>query len=80
MTDITERQKEILTHALGGKQNYRNHFVTGEGSTDHADCCALVELGLMWKSARKDELTGGGDLFHVTDEGRGEVGLVNPND
>ncbi|KWV17183.1 hypothetical protein ATB53_00450 [Xanthomonas translucens] len=64
----------MLRHALGtsdnGKrQSYRNHFVTGEGSTDHPLCMQLVAMGFM---ARRNgnELTGGDDLFTVTDAGR----------
>ncbi len=42
----------ILQHALGLDQYgegvpFRNHFVTGTGSRDYEDCCALVEAGLM---------------------------------
>ena len=47
---ITDRQREILRHALGlnrGVREYRNRFVTGEGSKDFADCEALVAAGLM---------------------------------
>jgi hypothetical protein len=68
----TERQIDILRHALGlnrGKEAYRNHFVTGKGSSDYADCCALVETGLM-VYRKGNELTGGDDLFQVTEAGR----------
>lgn len=47
---ITDRQREILRHTLGlnrGRREYRNRFVTGEGSKDFADCQALVNVGLM---------------------------------
>ena len=64
----------ILRHALGIGDDgcgasYRNHFVTGPGSKDYASCCALVDQGLM---VRRDgsPLTGGDDLFIVTDRGR----------
>lgn len=65
---------EILCHALGldrcGRgHSDRNHFVTGEGSTDHSLCMQATEHGLM---TRRDGsfLTGGDDLFTVTDAGR----------
>ena len=77
------RKLEILQHALGvdrygqGTQ-YRSHFVTGVGSTDHPDCMALYEAGLM---SRRDGATlpfGGDDLFHVTDAGRAYVAEHSP--
>ena len=71
------RQLLILRHAIGlnddgkaGKHGeYRNHFVTGKGSNDYADCMALVASGHMIRRAGS-ELTGGDDLFMVTDAGR----------
>lgn len=72
MSAITERQKHILEHALGlsrSKRAYRNHFVTGHGSTDYADCCALEGAGLMSRLATSD-LTGNMDCFYVTDLGK----------
>ncbi len=60
----------ILQHALGVDQfgrgeQYRSHFVTGEGSDDHADCVALADAGLMTRHAG-NALTGEMDLFRVT--------------
>lgn len=76
------RGLEILQHALGvdqyGRgQRYRNHFVTGKGSVDYDDCAALVELGYM---SRRDgsQLTGGDDLFLVTDAGKTYVTANSP--
>ena len=46
----TARQVGILRHALGWPKMYRNHFVTGEGSDDFADCEALVALGALRKT------------------------------
>jgi hypothetical protein len=65
-------QIHILCHSLGltyGREMYRNHFVTGEGSTDHPDCEALVNMGLMTKQAG-GPLTGGDDAFFVTEAGK----------
>ena len=76
------RGLHILQHSLGvdkhgqGKQ-YRNHFVTGEGSTDHPDCCALVRAGLMTKQ-KGGRLTGGDDAFFVTDAGKQYVADNSP--
>lgn len=67
-------QFSILRHALGigdcgTKPPYRNHFVTGEGSDDHAHCMALVERGLMTRR-NGSALSGGDDVFSVTADGR----------
>ena len=67
----------ILQHALGvgghgDKPAYRNHFVTSPGSTDHAPCVELVAAGLMVQHP-PSALTGGADLFAVTDAGRAYV-------
>ena len=68
------RKIEILRHALGTgddgrRSSYRNHFVTGPGSKDYDDCVALVGAGLMIQRPG-NLLTGGDDLFQVTDAGR----------
>ena len=60
----------ILQHSLGldhygaGRQ-YRNHFVTGEGSDDFPLCRELVAEGLMTERAG-NELSGGSPVFFVT--------------
>ncbi|SOC46256.1 hypothetical protein SAMN05892877_12176 [Rhizobium subbaraonis] len=68
------KQLHILQHSLGLDQYgrgtmYRNRFVTGEGSKDHADCMALVEQGYMSRVANV-ALFGGSDCFTVTEAGR----------
>lgn len=65
---------QILRHSLGLRDDgsgraYRNHFVTGEGSTDYPHCMSLVEQGFMVRK-RGSPLSGGDDIFHVTDSGR----------
>ncbi len=67
----------ILRHALGvgdggTERSYRNHFVTGEGGADHQHCMALVARGYMVRRANHP-LTGGSDLFNVTQAGREAV-------
>lgn len=67
----------ILQHALGvdqyGRgQQYRRHFVTGEGSLDHPSCMSAVDQGLMTRHAG-NAATGDMDLFLVTDAGRAFV-------
>lgn len=72
MTPITKNQQDILRHALGieqARREYRNHFVTGPGSDDYADCESLVAAGLMIKRAGS-VLSGGDPIYLVTDAGR----------
>lgn len=72
----------ILQHSLGLDQYgrgtfYRNHFVTGDGSKDFADCMAIVALGFMTRSSGT-ALSGGDDVFTVTDTGRAAVIAESP--
>lgn len=76
------RGLHILQHSLGvdkyGQGNqYRNHFVTGEGSTDYPDCQALVRAGLMTRQ-KGGRLTGGDDAFFVTEDGKQYVAANSP--
>ncbi|BCH12007.1 hypothetical protein MesoLj131c_62650 [Mesorhizobium sp. 131-3-5] len=69
---MTPVQKNLARHALGldgrHKQTWRNHFVTGEGSTDYPHWVAMVEAG--WATRRTGSvLTGGDDLFRLTRAG-----------
>lgn len=68
-------QIEIMRHALGirrGQREYRNHFCTGPGSDDYANCEALVAAGCMSKR-KGSALSGGDDIYHVTATGRAIV-------
>lgn len=69
---MTAEQRDLARHALGlpnrRKRSYRNHFVTGEGSTDHHHWIAMVMAGLARRRAG-GPLTGGDDLFSLTKEG-----------
>lgn len=70
--NVTDRQRDILRHSLGIKEGdtpYRNHFVTGPGSDDYDDCCALVEQELMIMH-RGSEISGGDPIFVVTSAGQ----------
>jgi len=79
---VKAEQLHILQHSLGLDQYgrgtfYRNHFVTGEGSMDHADCMALVDAGYM--GVRKNHpLTDGDDGFWVTEAGKRAVREHSP--
>jgi len=75
--NIMDNKLHILQHSLGvdeyGEGNqYRNHFVTGEGSNDWESCNELVELGMMTVN-RNHNLSGGDDCFFVTDAGKNFV-------
>lgn len=72
----------ILQHSLGYDRfgrgtDYRNRFVTGEGSIDHPICMQAVEQGLMVRHAG-NALTGDMDLFMVTDAGRAYIRQHSP--
>lgn len=63
----------ILQHSLGLDQygrgkRYRNHFCTGPGSSDFADCQSLAEQGLMIDHG-PGKWSGDMHLFSVTAEG-----------
>lgn len=82
MTTAGDARLHILQHSLGLNEHgqgraYRNHFETGPGSTDHAHCMALVESGLMARGVGS-ALTGGDDLFTVTEAGRAFVAENSP--
>lgn len=75
-------QPHILQHTLGldeyGRGTfYRNHFVTGAGSADHANCVSLVEAGYMGVRERHP-LAGGDDAFWVTEAGKRAVRAHSP--
>lgn len=72
---MDEKILHILQHSLGvdehGRgQQYRNHFITGEGSVDYPICAEAVERGLMECRRKGYELYGGDDVFSVTPAGR----------
>lgn len=77
------KQLHILQHSLGLDQYgrgtfYRNHFVTGKGSKDHADCMALVNAGLMTVRSG-NALSGSYDVFRVTGAGKSAVAQHSPS-
>ncbi len=83
MTSISDKQRDILRHALGVGRGrtagWRNHFCTGPGSDDYSDCEALVAAGLMTKRSG-GPLSGGDPVYRVTDAGQDLlVGRKTPN-
>ena len=66
---------EILQHSLGCDafgcgSMFRNHFVTDSASGDGQYCLRLVALGLMRDCGSQGDLTGGMNLFVVTEAGK----------
>ena len=81
---MTPKQRDIMKHALGfgrgSSPGWRNHFCTGPGSDDYADCETLVAAGLMTKRSG-GPLSGGDPAYRVTDAGQDAlVGRKTPND
>ena len=77
---MTNEQRDVMRHALGlgrASREYRNHFVTGPGTTDYPHCEALVAAGLM-RRREGNPLSGGDQIYSVTDAGR--AALKTPND
>ena len=71
---MTPAQLHILQHSLGVDQygrgrQYRNHFVTGPGTTDFPACRALVDMGFMEDHGSQSGFDGD-HLFWVTEVGR----------
>lgn len=80
---MTATQRRIIEHALGlprAKAPYRNHFCTGRGSTNWADCRALCKAGMMRDAGKKGGVFGGDHLFHVTSAGAAAVGAALPTE
>lgn len=76
---MTPEQREVMRHALGltrGSREYRNHFVTGPGSTDYPHCEALVQAGLM-RRYEGHALSGGDPIYSVTEAGRAALREVH---
>ena len=73
MVELNSEQRDILRHAMGcGRRTepgWRNHFVTGHGTTDHPHCEALVAAGLMTKR-EGSALSGWDAVYTVTAEGK----------
>ncbi len=80
---ISEKQLHILQHSLGldkhGQgRSYRNHYCCGPGHTGYDDCVELVGLGFMVKHKGSLQMTGGDDVFVVTDRGKEAVTWNSP--
>lgn len=75
---LSSAQSEIIAHAIGVDRfgdelnpGYRrNRFVTGSTCTDGKICQSLVAAGLMEDRGSFGELTGGDNVYCVTEAGR----------
>lgn len=68
MAELTEKERDILDHSLGGPKRYRNYFAADpcyEG--DHLVIHGLVQRGLMVAGR---EIPGGLRYYHVTPAGK----------
>ena len=79
---MTTAKLHILQHALGvgdfcDKESYRNHFITGPGSSDYENCISLVADGFMSRRTGSS-ISGYDDIFHVTQAGIGYVATASP--
>lgn len=75
---LTDRQREVMEHALGikgswGKRPYRNHYCCGPGHTGWDPCNECVANGWMCRHEPKSWLPDW--LFEVTPAGRAMLGL-----
>jgi hypothetical protein len=81
LDELTETQRGLARHALGlpnkRRTSYRNHFVTGPGSTDYDSWMAMVHAGLATRRAGS-VLTGGDNLFRLTL--RGALAAIDPGE
>jgi hypothetical protein len=71
--DVSNKELHILQHSLGlqySKEEYRNHFCTGEGSVDYPHCESLVLKGLMSKHKDPFNEVHVQYIYQVTEEGR----------
>lgn len=68
---MTNEQRKLARHALGfpnkTNQSYRNHFCTGQGSTDFPLWEEMVAAGEAIKQSGPH--WGGDDMFHLTLKG-----------
>jgi hypothetical protein len=80
---VTSEQMHVLCHAIGFDKTppqvrrhvwsleecYRNRYVAGAGHDRWGDLQVLCELGLMRNRGNGGDMTGGDDVFVVTERG-----------
>lgn len=70
---ITESQRNILAHMLGGvvpEKWFRNRFCAGPGHTDLPDLEAMEKIGLVERQSAPSWMGGDCIPFFVTDKGK----------
>lgn len=70
---ITEQQRKLLEHSLGGEKSekwHRNHFMASPGHTDLDDLRALQDKGLMETRRSPSFCDPDSILFVVTEAGK----------
>lgn len=69
---MSPKQRDLARHALGlpnpRRCSYRNHFVAGPGHADYQDWMVMTIRGDA-KRRVGDPITGGDDLFTLTQAG-----------
>lgn len=78
MPTMSDRQLDIIRHALGYPEMFRNYFCTGPGSVDFADCEKLSEAGFM---VRRNSVFNEVDeeyIYNVTEEGKKALYMHDP--
>lgn len=77
---LTANERELMEHALGlnyHRTSFRNHFVTGPGSTDWDAWQSLVDRGFAVRR-EPSPISGGDYVFTVTDEGKSVLAKFKP--
>jgi hypothetical protein len=72
VSELSYTERELMEHATAWHHHrrlYRNHFVTGPGTTDWPTVQALCSRGLMMQTRAPSELSGGDAVFTVTEAG-----------
>lgn len=72
---LTQEERDVINHALGGPANFRNSYSATRGTPRYELLLNLVERGLFARGALGDYI----DTFHVTERGRAAVGLHDPS-
>jgi hypothetical protein len=73
---ITDYQRRLMEHSLGGKDPkkwHRNHFMASPGHADLPDLRILEKNGMMKQIPTPSFCASDSILFHVTDAGKQEV-------
>ena len=70
----TKRERDLMSHALGGDARYRNYFATNVGD---ADWESLVERGLARRGRGPNDIYPH-QTYHVTDLGIAQLPAPAP--